>query len=102
MFNLEYKTFGSIWYTDIYTSSTDQPQVPPPALPPFLCALSLQSSSPANLLCKGWILSAFLRLLNPPSLPATLKKVGAASTNHLGSIAVTLCMYSRVVSTKLW
>lgn len=61
------------------------PHVPPP--PPRPClfwALSRQSSSlAANLLCSGWMRSAFLRF-DSRSVGATLKKLGAASTSHYG------------------
>lgn len=57
---------------------------------------SLHSSGFSYLLNNGSIFSCFFRLLILLA-SATLKNWGATSTSHLGSTAVTLWQYSRVV-----
>ena len=59
------------------------------------------SSGFSYLLNSGSIFSCLFRLLILFA-SATLKNWGATSTSHLGSTAVTLWQYSRVVNTNSW
>lgn len=59
------------------------------------------SSGFSYLLYNGSIFSCFFRLLILFA-SATLKNCGANSTNHFGSITVTLWQYSRVVRINSW
>lgn len=93
-----FKTMSWYIFTICLKYSHNQPHVPPPPPRPCLfCADRRQSSWPANRLCNGWIRSVFFRL-DRRSVGATLKKVGAASTSHRGSIPVTQCIYSTIIS----
>lgn len=61
--------------------------------------LNRHSSGCSYLLYNGSIFSCFLRF-DILLASATLKNCGATSTNHFGSIAVTVWQYSRVVRSS--